>query len=243
MKQSADDITSTAALSEKDTTIKTKTTVWQNPKTRRHLIMSWSFAFISVSFTEVFPLFCMSQAGGLGLSEGSIGKILSASGIIYALGQYVIFATIMDNFGLYTSIRIGCMISAPLILLVPLSIWINNDGTTGGDDTINWQTYLFLGFIVGFSRIFASLFFSAMSMAMNRTVSTSERATMNGVSMLGESVAKGLGPTFAGILVSFSVGSGVFLPHEGAVFTFAIIGGLGLLVTVGSFVYLEPSSQ
>ena len=33
---------------------------------------------------ESFPLFCISKEAGLGLSEASIGKIMSGSGVIFA---------------------------------------------------------------------------------------------------------------------------------------------------------------
>jgi hypothetical protein len=52
---------------------------------------------------------------------------------------------------------------------------------------------------------------------------------MNGLSMLGASFAMGLGPLFSGFLVSFSVSSGVFQPHVGAVVVFAAIGLIGCL--------------
>jgi hypothetical protein len=51
---------------------------------------------------------------------------------------------------------------------------------------------------------------------------------MNGLSMLGGSFAKGLGPVFAGGLVGFSY-SGVFKPQIGSWFIFLVIGLLATL--------------
>lgn len=66
---------------------------------------------------------------------------------------------------------------------------------------------------------------------------------MNGLSTLGGSIAKALGPTFAGALVAFSFSSGIFSPHVGAVFMFSLIGGLGALVSVLSFVLIHDDKE
>jgi MFS family permease len=92
-------------------------------------------------------------------------------------------------------------------------------------------------------RVFSLAFFSSLTVALNRTVLPSHRGTMNGLTTLGGSVAKALGPMFAGALVAFSFSSGVFAPHVGAVFMFFLIGGLGVLVSMLSFVLIHGDEE
>jgi hypothetical protein len=66
---------------------------------------------------------------------------------------------------------------------------------------------------------------------------------MNGLAGLGGSVAKGIGPTFAGVLVAFSLSSGVFTPEVGAVFMFMVIGIFGSLGTVAVYFLLHDPDE
>ena len=227
-------VPSNKSLADQEATLES---LWQDKATRRHLMVYFIYSFVGVSVEEAFPLFCISIQGGLGLSELSIGKILSGSGLIYAVGQYFIFATMVNRLGLYTSLRLGSLISQPLIALIPVAVWINGGAR---DDHISWSTFYFMCIVMGIYRIFASVFFSSISIAMNRTVPTTHRGTMNGVSMLGGSFAKAFGPASAGVLVAFCIGSGVFPPHIGAAIVFAVLAGIGVFGTVLCFVYLEP---
>ena len=79
-------------------------------------------------------------------------------------------------------------------------------------------------------------------MALNRTVLPTHRGTMNGLVAVGSSVAKALGPTFAGALVTASLSSCSFLPHAGSVLLWLVIGGLGATVTI-LFHVLIPSDD
>ena len=61
--------------------------------------------------------------------------------------------------------------------------------------------------------------------------------------MLGGSITKGLGPTFAGLLVAFCVSSGIFPPKVGAVMIFVVIGIVGLVTAVMSIAMLEDDED
>jgi hypothetical protein len=214
--------------------------LWSKRDTRNHLIVYWFFSFVSVAVDEAFPLFCISREEGLGLSEGSIGKVLSASGLIFAICQYFVYSSIVDEFGLRRSIQIGAMFSGPLILLLPVSLSLDSEG---GEDSLSWAAFVFLSILLAVYRVFGLVFFSSISIAANRTVIPSQRGTMNGLSMLGGSFAKGLGPTFAGFLVAFSISSGVFPPHSGAIVIFAAIGLLGSATVVMTFLLLGQEEE
>lgn len=93
--------------------------------------------------------------------------------------------------------------------------------------------------LMGALRVFGMVFASSLTVALNRTVLPSHRGTMNGFSSLGGSVARAIGPTFAGALVAFSFSSGVWAPHVGAFFMFGVLGGLGALVSILSYVLID----
>jgi Major Facilitator Superfamily len=127
----------------------TMTSLWSQRNTRNHMIVFWLASFVSTTVDEGFPLFCISKAGGLALSEKSIGKVLSMCGLIFAISQYFVFASLVSRFGLYGSIQISSAIMGPMIALVPLSLWLNRrnvDEVVEGEETdyIKKSTFIFL---------------------------------------------------------------------------------------------------
>jgi MFS family permease len=211
----------------------TVASILARPETRKCLSIQWMYSFVSLTVDETFPLFCLSQTAGFGLSELSIGRILSLCGLIFAFCQYWVNALIYNRFGLYGSIRIASLLSGPIMFLAPLSVLLN---LGAGSGELHKGTFLFLALMMATYRIFTLVFFSNISVATNRTVPASERATMNGISVLGGSAAKALGPTFAGILVSSSV---YWLGRFASLLIFGTIGLLGLFVSVLAFFFLR----
>ena len=74
----------------------------------------------------------------------------------------------------------------------------------------------------------ANVLISSLTIATNRTVSADERATMNGISMLGGSIAKTIGPAFAGFMVSLLLGNSAIDPVFGSTLLFGVMSTLGL---------------
>ena len=220
----------------------TMASLWEKVDTRNHLMLYWAFSFVAIAIDEAFPLFCMSRTGGLGLTEKGIGKLLSSTGLLFAVTQYHVYAWIVDRYGLGNSIRLGATLSAPLAALIPVSLWLNAAGKNSGgswlwssstsssssSSDLTWAAFIYLSLLLAACRIFGLVFFSSITIVTNRTVVPSHRGTMNGLSMLGGSFAKALGPVFAGGLVGFSY-SGVFKPQIGSWFIFLVIGLLATL--------------
>eukprot|EP00566_Odontella_aurita_P001138 CAMPEP_0113527558 /NCGR_PEP_ID=MMETSP0015_2-20120614/1361_1 /TAXON_ID=2838 /ORGANISM="Odontella" /LENGTH=241 /DNA_ID=CAMNT_0000426003 /DNA_START=139 /DNA_END=860 /DNA_ORIENTATION=+ /assembly_acc=CAM_ASM_000160 len=201
--------------------------LWKRKRTRDHLVAYWLYSFVIICIDEAFPLFCMSKGGGLGISEASIGKILSASGLIFASLQYIIYTAIVDRWGVYPTLKTGSLVSTLLVLAVPLSVPMNAIAAPG---RVSTSAFVFLCVTMATIRIFSMTFQSTLAIATNVTVPATHRATMNGLSMLGGSFAKGIGPAFAGLLVSCSLSSGIVDPRWGGFLIFGVIGGLGIAV-------------
>ena len=193
-----------------------------------------------VAVDEGFPLFCISKNSGLGLSENSIGRILSASGVMFAVSQFFVYAKLVDWIGLYASIRFGSLSIGPLVATIPISLYLNRGMA---DDSMTSGTFAFLVIVMAAYRVFGLVFFSSLIVATNRTVLPTHRGSMNGLSALGGSIAKGAGPAFAGLLVAFSFSSGLFPPHVGAVFMWLVIGVMGGLCSLATFALLSESDD
>mmetsp|Transcript_58224 Transcript_58224/g.123501 ORF Transcript_58224/g.123501 Transcript_58224/m.123501 type:complete len:125 (+) Transcript_58224:676-1050(+) len=74
-------------------------------------------------------------------------------------------------------------------------------------------------------------------MTTNRTVPAHQRAAMNGLSMLGGSLAKATGPAFAGLLFSESIGR--VTPPLGSVLVWVVIACMGLVFFVQTLLLPE----
>ena len=213
----------------------TISSLWNRPSTRQHLMFYWFLSFLVICIDEIFPLFCISKYSGLGIQEKWIGKLLSGSGFFYVFIQYFLLTKLVESFGFYPALRIGTALSIPLACLVPVSlIWDSGDGS------LNWTTWAYLSCTYAWIRASCSVTFSVVTMITNRTVPAHHRASMNGLSMLGGSLAKGIGPAFAGILFSYSVEN--VTPPYGSVVVYSIISLLGAGLFVQSMLLKEHQS-
>lgn len=201
------------------------------PQTRMCLLIYWAYSFVGLTVDETFPLFCVSKEAGFGLEEAQIGQILSLCGLLFVIFQYIVCATVYDRFGLYGSIRVGSALSAPVMFLMPLALLLNR-----GNNAISWAAFMYLALVMAVYRVFALVFFSNITVALNQSVPDQQRATMNGLSMLGGSVFKGIGPTFAGILVSSAIR---LLGRAASLMMFGMIGLLGCAVMSSTFLVLK----
>lgn len=202
--------------------------------TREHLFIYWGYSFLIVSVDEVFPLFCISKSSGLGITEKIIGNILSGSGFFYMCIQYFLITNLVSRFGLYKSLRIGTILSVPLACFIPISLIAN---TGAPDGTLAMTALVFLSALYAIIRSFSSVVFSTITMTCNRSVPAHQRASMNGLSMLGGSLAKSIGPLFGGILFSTSVNN--VTPPFGSVIVYGTITLLGVCLSLRAYYLRE----
>ncbi len=203
--------------------------------TRACILVLWGYSFVGLAIDEAFPLFCLSHTAGFGILEKDIGKIMSLTGILFAVGQYfVAHYSYKYCGGLSGSTKVGAALSAPTMFLVPISLLINRNS-----ESLIWPTYAFLAIILSIHRCFSMVFFSNISVAMNRTVPTANRGAMNGVAGLGASTAKAIGPAFAGFLTTYSV---VWMHRYASLLIFGTLGVLGVLIAWGTVVYLPSNA-
>lgn len=199
---------------------------WAQPKVRYHIVGFWIIAFTQIVLDEAFPLFCIADHGGLNITETGIGKILSGAGLIFVLCQYTVYTALVKKFGIYMSQLVGISFGSPIVIFIPFSLYLNRGQTEANQ--LTWSAYVFLCVILAARYIGGNIVVSSLTIATNRTVPANHRATMNGLVMLGGSLAKALGPVCAGFLSSLFLGGSILPPTYGAVVMFAIFSSLGL---------------
>lgn len=225
----------------------------QREKVRRrwyHLYVYWMCSFLNIASDELFPLFCLSNLSGLGLVEKQIAFLLGASTIAYGLLQYLLLTGLVDRIGLYPTLRLAIVCGVPLGILIPLgSLCLNTeDGNSYEDEPrtkLKLWLVIYLCSLIATIKSFASVVFSTLVMAMNRTVDTiDQRATLNGIVSLGGSFAQACGPIFSGVLFSFLAGSAtnnidsiaptnpIIKPPFGSIVAYGIMSVLALLLGV-----------
>ena len=219
------DITSTKSESDPSTVA----SIWAQRKTRHHIIAHVMLAYSSIIVDEAFPLFCIATNAGLNLNEAGIGKILSGAGILFIIGHFFLFTPIVDHFGPFSSLKLGCMFAAPVVILMPISMFLNR-GQSQYDEGITLSANILLIAVIGCKNVSNNIATTSVTVGMSRSVSQNQRATMNGLATLGGSLAKAAGPICAGFLVSFFLGSDLFSPTWGGFFLFGCISAFGLSV-------------
>lgn len=212
--------------------------IWKKESTRNALASYWFFSLVITCLDEAFPLFCISTIGGLGVSEKRIGKILSFAGLVFALTQYLVYVKTVHHYGINKSLWIGCVAGFAPVVFIPVSLLlgrqqnaISNDENSNNDDAgddasgLPWSASTCLVAIMAISKIFSCMFFTSISVVLNQTVEANQRATLNGVAALGGSIAKGIGPIVAGVLVSSSF---YMLTRYGSIMIFTCIACMGV---------------
>lgn len=172
------------------------TLIWSRRKTRNHLVAYWLYSVFTINIDEAFPLYCISRNTGIGgLQEQEIGKILSGSGILFAVGQFKVYTWICDRFGVYGSLDLGCWFGVLPVALFPLASLVCTANK-------RWSM-LYLAILSGITKIFQSAFFSSITVTTNRTVPAEMRSRMNALGSIGAGLSKAIGPLFVGLWMAF----------------------------------------
>lgn len=206
-------------------------TVWQRYLTRQHLILHWIFSFISTYVDEAFPLFCLA---GLHLTEGAIGQILSVAGLLFAALQYVSFATLTHHLGIYKSLWLGCVAGTWIVAALPLmeyvSMFSSPPPSPSSSSSLKLGMLLIGSICMGLTKLFHSLYFVSMAVAINKTVETHQRAKMNALVLTGNSVVKAAGPLLAGSVVTWCFTTELISQQYGGWIIFGLVPAMGLFV-------------
>jgi len=201
--------------------------IWKRKFTRSALVVCWLYFILLSALDDIIPLFCISKSSGLGTTEKQIGIIFAGVGIFYVTLQYHIVTGLVDNYGALTAMRIGIIVSAVMVLFVPLSLVINRDAPDG---SVNICTVIFISIFYGLNQAYSSAAYTSFKIMLNKSVPAEKRGMMNGLWVTGMSASRFIGPVGADNLFAFGVSSGVFEVPYGSVFSFGAVTFYGCLV-------------
>ena len=174
-----------------------------------HLSMGLLFqAFVNGSFIifdELFPLFCaeLIKYGGLGMTSLDIGIVLAWQSVILVFWPFFIQPHIILKYNLIKSSEMSTIVCLISCMLTPALTFLTSKNTP----IINGKTYnlvILLCFLTTFKVAGASILFTSCFCFVNNSVPNLNVGKANGLAQTIASFVRGIGPTFAGFLWSWS---------------------------------------
>jgi len=160
-----------------------------------------SLSLVDVAFRAIQPLFLSTpiELGGLGMPPSTIGKILSAYGILNGVFQVLFFARIHQYWGSKKVFVVGIASAFPLFATFPLLSYLAK--SQGLSSTV-WaivasQVVISLGLNLSYSAIF--IYIAAASPSRETLGAT------NGLSQMTVSAMRAIGPAIANSLFSITM--------------------------------------
>ncbi|KAF9560717.1 member of major facilitator superfamily multidrug-resistance, DHA1 sub-family [Agrocybe pediades] len=173
--------------------------------TRRVVIAAGNYATLSlvdIAFRAVQPLFLSTpiHMGGLGLPPATIGKLLSIFGVLNGVFQVFFFAQVNDYFGSRNLFIFGISSAFPAFAMFP---FINYLAREQGYSVFVWSAVLVQIVIsIGISLSYGAIFIFISAASPNRA----SLGATNGLSQMGVSVMRSIGPAMTNSFFSLSVG-------------------------------------
>jgi len=180
--------------------------------------------FASAACQETVPLFAMAKDGGLGFGVSSIGTIGVISGLFFVSCQYFIFSLSMKYLRLHKTMLLSGLLAVIPSILIPISLLLLPINRT--------VVFVYLGILNGILSVFFSNWNAALSITQNRLVHPQSRARVNGLAAVGTSMARGIGPLFAGVLVTFSYSVTIVPVQYSSLIIFTVVSALGWIAFV-----------
>ena len=186
-------------------------TLWKtNQDAKKHLVAYWAFSFVTVCIDEALPLFVITSidSTGLGLSEGRVGLLLSASGFLVALSHHAA----LDNFintgngskdGMYRVLSTCAFLANLPVVLVPLSLILNSCGNRNTLLGLTPWSFLYLVLIFALLRGSGAIFFDIIGIKTGRTLKVDHKNEVARIMTMGALLVRSISPIVAGALVSY----------------------------------------
>ncbi|KAF8920738.1 major facilitator superfamily domain-containing protein [Mucidula mucida] len=158
-------------------------------------------SLLDISFRAIQPVFLSTpvELGGLALPPPTIGKILSAYGIINGLFQIFFFARINNTWGSRYTFIVGIASSFPVFACYPI---MSHLVKTQGVGPMVWTVLaiqIFLSIIISLS--YGAIFIYIAAASPNRA----SLGATNGICQMSVSVFRAIGPAAANSLFSMSL--------------------------------------
>jgi hypothetical protein len=220
-----------------------------NSDARLHLIAYFSFSFVVVCVDEALPLFLITstECTGLGLSEGQVGGLLSASALIVAICHHNALEHLFDvgngsNDGMYRTLNASTILGNVPAVLIPLSLLFNNNYDNSGSDSsspkeesllgMTPSSFLYLVVLVALLRGSASVYFSIIGVATGKTLRVVHNDEAAHIMTMGTLLIRSLAPVTAGAVLSHFMSSSSCSPWWFWIVIGLFWGSLAAIMTV-----------
>lgn len=172
------------------------------------LILYMMHTFVCVIVNELYPLWTVTSEnnGGLGETSFEVGEILAIVGFVLLIFQLFFYENILKIFCVTNSRNIIFrfeIFAAITVVLIPFSIVIIN--LLVDKDSLNYQLIKNISLITILSlfRFTSTSVYTTMGVAINSSVKSSNRATINGLVIMFGSLGNCLGPIVGSISFAY----------------------------------------
>ena len=210
---------------EKEKAQKPIKVLWKSTAVRSHVMAYVVFSFCIACVDEAMPLYLIGQDGGPGFSPAEIGIVLGAAGFIGALiHQTRIGEVLMEEIGLYKTLRLSSVLANIPLALVPISLLFKSD----------LASVAYIVLLCGVPYCCGYTYFGMIGIATSRTVPVAYKDDASRIMTWCALIGRTVGPTVAGLLFTF-------LPGDS--WSVWIIIALGFGTTAAVWTYtLQPAA-
>ena len=184
------------------------------PNVFKILLAYVGIAIIDMSFSEALPLWGMSSysKGGLELTTSQIGNIMSITGLVLVVFTLTVYPLLANYLGVIKSFLLGQFVIGLMVLTFPIysSILHSSSMNMAINNTSQWVC---VGLLIC-CKFGTNMAFSSISLAINQSVPTNKRASVNGIAMTLGSAAKGAGPIISSIIFAWSINNNLSFPFN-----------------------------
>jgi MFS family permease len=179
-------------------------------------------AYVYIQLDELIPLFAAAPraSGGLALSPRGLASPLAFGGAFVFVFSLYGYPGLVRSLGLRAATRLGFFATAAACVLVPACSLL---GTASG--------LLLLPLVLAFRGAAAVTVFTSSMLLVNKNCPPGQLGEVNGCGQAAASLARGVGPAFAGLAWALCVRSRLPLAQFGAFCSVAVTtltGGLGI---------------
>lgn len=178
-------------------------------------------SFVSITYTEVVPLWAISSEkhDGLAMSQLRIGYLMSLTGAILVIYTFFLYPKIADCLGPVAGFKAGQWAAVLFAVLTPLLKFIPLTSPVA---------FPALVILFAAGKASTALCFSSIALILNKCVEKDKRASLNGLNMAVGSFSKSVGPSLGTWLFAWSINTDRHFPFDFH-FIFIVISVAGVL--------------
>ncbi|XP_062092077.1 protein ZINC INDUCED FACILITATOR 1-like [Humulus lupulus] len=187
------------------------------------------FCLHDMAYSEIFSLWAVSpkKFGGLSYSTEQIGEVLAISGFSMIISQTFLYPYLAKLMGTILVSRVAGILSIPLLAGYPFLIAFS--GVT---------LWILLNVSSLLKNALSLLICTSLTIMQNRAVDQDQRGAANGIAMTTMSLAKAVGPSIGGVMISWAqtrLGASILPGMQMVFFILNVIELIGVFMTFKPF--------